>query len=99
MKFGRKNSDDGVPNPIQSDARAQGIWIAGETIFPQAIADHDYRRAVVPVFLRRELAAESWLYAQCAEESRGDLVAIHVFRPPRTGQIGSEISHGSHFLE
>ncbi len=99
VKPQRENSDDRVIDSVQRQGFSQRCRVAAESFSPQTIADKRDRRAVPPVFLRRELAAESELYAQRAEESRGDLFALKMLRRPRARQVESLKHDRRHLLK
>jgi hypothetical protein len=62
------DSDDGAIDSVEDDGLAKNTRTASEAISPQTPADNGHRRSPLPIFLRREFAAENQVYAQSAEE-------------------------------
>ena len=100
LKFRRKNSSNGVINPIQRDRFTESIpRLPPNRFLHKRLLRITTGAPFVPVFLRRELAAQGQPHAQHVEESRGNLLAVQVFRCPGIGQIKTLKPDARHLLE
>src|ERR1051326_3671449 len=95
----RHHADHGERFVVESDLFADDVWIAGEALLPEAVAEDGDGRGAGSIVFVGEVAAEERRRAHHFEVTGAAHARVEIFRFARAGEIHGPAAKGRHRLE